>query len=117
MTRLLFVLAAVAGVPACGGSVTSAATDAGAAESVPDADAGAAESVPDADIYGCEAAPPGSAGCASMLGDPGAIYPQGCVVTTTTSLGFCSPGVGCAVRCACHYGPIPDGGLSWVCPG
>jgi hypothetical protein len=109
------VLMCAALAAACGGSVTSRAMDSGSA-----AEAGPpAPLVPDADVYGCEAASPGSPGCGARPGDPAAVYPEGCVLTTPHSTGtFCeSPGVGCLpITCNCQSNPIDDGGLDWICP-
>ncbi len=112
------VMVAVTLMTACGGSVTKAADrgggggDGGSASMCPPS-----STIPDADVYLCEAGPAGSEGCRASVGDPAAIYPEGCMMLSTFQSGFCS-GTCCGpLQCICQRTPgFDDGGLVFICP-
>jgi hypothetical protein len=118
MNRFLSALVAATMAAACGGSVTKTADaggsggDGGIAAMCPPS-----STIPDADVYLCEAGPAGSEGCRASVGDPIAIYPEGCMMLSTFRQGFCS-GTCCGpLQCTCQRTPgFDDGGLVFICP-
>jgi hypothetical protein len=122
----LAALATAVLLAACGGSVTNAADagvdrgDGAASETDSGEDASACppgSKVPDADVYLCQAAPAGSAGCQASVGDPRAIYPEGCMMLLPHPGGFCAGPCCGPLECVCQRTPgFDDGGLEFICP-
>jgi hypothetical protein len=111
MDSCILVLIGAALTGACGGSATTAASDAGE-------DAQTCQAValiPDAAVYMCEAGAPGSVGCRASTLDPNAaadtVYPEGCSVTLPKPSTFCGP-----IGCTCQQLPFGDAGLQFICP-
>jgi hypothetical protein len=118
------VLIGVALLAGCGGSTSIESTGDGGKAGEDAANGGEDApvcmppvTIPDANVYQCDAGPPGSVGCQALLGDPSAVYPEGCSLTRSMRGGFCSGPCCGPLQCSCQaFLPGGDASLQFVCP-